>query len=121
MQVLQSRNSEAPSIEAAPENLPLAGLAEDLDRLNAEIRSLYKEALPPAVIHQISRGAREQASIGKMILHDCTLRAANGTLNPKHLANAEKWIAGVRRWMEERRVAHAVSARRKLFVIRSAR
>ncbi len=118
--LLQSRNGRA-ELALAAERDPLATLAEELDRLSGEILALYKAALPPAVIHQITRGASEQAAIGRLMLDDCMLRAAKGTLTPKHVANAEKWIGGVRRFIEKRQAAHALNTRRKLCVVRSKR
>ena len=117
MQVLlQSRENFAP---AAIENDPLSGLAEDLERLSGEILALYKATLPPAVIHQITRGASEQVAIGRLMLDDCMLRAAKGTLTPKHVANASTWISGVRKFIEKRQAAYKLNTRRKLCVVRS--
>lgn len=127
MQVLlQSRAGETGCGEedfatALPEDHALSLLAEDLGRLNIEILALYKAKLPAAVIHQITRGARDQASIAGMLLDDCILRAANGTLTTKHIANASNWIGGVRQWIEKRRAAYAVNCRRKLCVNRARR
>ncbi len=118
MQILQTRVEQADPAGAPAEVNPLTVLTEDFERLNDEIRALYKAALPPAEIHQLCRGAREQAAIGSMILHDCTLRATNGTLTPAHMANAQKWIAGVRRWIESRQNAYAANVRRKFYVIK---
>ena len=122
MQVLlQSRADETELGEAGAEGCPLIGVTQELHRLNGEIRALYKAALPPAVIHQISRGARDQALIGKMMVDDCRLRADDGTLNEAHVANAEQWIASVHSWIEKRKAVYAFNCRRKLFVIRSRR
>jgi hypothetical protein len=121
MQSLQVRVDETNPPVAVVDDSPLAALALDLEQIRAEILALYKAALPPAVIHQITRGAHEQVAIGRMMLDDCTLREANGTLNPKHLANAKRWIAGVRRYMEAREAAHGIKTRRKFYVIKSPR
>lgn len=121
MQSLQSRVDETNPAEGFAGNDPLALIAEDLERLGGEIRALYKAALPPAIIHQIARGAHEQAAIGRLMLDDCRLRSANGSLNETHLANARRWIAGVRRFMENRQTAYATGTRRKFYVIRSPR
>lgn len=119
--LLQSRAIETNRAEATGHDDPFLALTDDLDQLGEEVRALYKSDLPPAVIHQISRGAREQIAIGRLILDDCMLRAARDTLTPKHMANAEKWIAGVRNWIEKRKTAYAVNCRRKLCVVKSRR
>lgn len=121
MQSLPSRAGETNPAQDLAETDPIALLADDLERLRGEIRALYKAALPPAVIHQITRGAHEQAAIARLMLDDCMVRSANGTLNETHLANTRRWLACVRRFMESRRTAHGVSARRKFYVIRSGR
>jgi hypothetical protein len=121
VQSLQARVDETNPPVAALDDSPLATLALDLEQVRTEILALYKAALPPAIIHQITRGAHEQVAIGRMMLDDCMLREANGTLNPKHLANTKRWIAGVRRWMEARETAYGVSIRRKFYVIKSQR
>jgi hypothetical protein len=121
LQSLQARVAETNPSESGEAGCPVAALAADLDTLQTEIRSLYKAALPPAVIHQIARGAHEQFAIGRMMLDDCTLRSANGTLNQKHLANTRRWIAGVRRYMESRQTTYGTSIRRKFYVIKPAR
>jgi hypothetical protein len=107
-------------MDAAEADL-LLQISEDIERLRTEILALYTSNLPPALIHQIARGASEQAMIGRMMLHDCTLRANNGTLNPKHLANARKWNTSVRRWIEDKKAAYATGCRRKFHVVRSGR
>ena len=106
---------------ALPEDHTLNLLAEDLDRLKIEILALYKADLPPALIHLICRGARDQASIAGMLLDDCMLRAAGGTLTPKHVANVSNWIGGVRQWIERRQTAYAVNSRRKLCIAKGRR
>jgi hypothetical protein len=125
--LLHSRGDET---EAGADELPPAGLAdrhpvtllaEDFERLNIEILALYSAELPPAVIHQISRGAREQALIGEMLLADCMMHAASGTLNAAHIANTEKWISGIRGWIEKRKAVYAFNCRRKLFAMRARR
>jgi hypothetical protein len=60
-------------------------------------------------------------SIGRLMLDDCTLREESGTLTAKHVANAQKWLAGVRKFMAARQTAYAVNCRRKLCVVRSRR
>lgn len=120
MQTVQSRPYETNPADAAQPD-PLRRIAEDLELLRSEILALYSAKLPPAVIHQIVRGAHEQAMIGRMMLQDCTLRAGNGTLNPTHLANAHKWNASVRRWIEQKKAAYSTGCRRKFHVVRSAR
>ena len=97
----------------------MAALALDLDQLQSEIRALYKAALPPAIIHQITRGAHEQVAIGRMMLDDCMIRAAGEKLTPKHLANAKKWITGVRVWIEKRQALHVTGSRRKLCLVKA--
>jgi hypothetical protein len=121
MQSLLARVDETNPPIAAADDSPLAALALDLEQIRAEILALYKAALPPAIIHQITRGAHEQLAIGRMMLDDCTLREANGTLNPKHLANAKRWIAGVRLWIKNREAAYSASTRRKFYVIKPPR
>lgn len=121
MQSLQARAGETNPSVAGEAQCPVVALIVDLEKLQSEIRALYKAALPPAVIHQIARGAHEQFAIGRMMLDDCTLRSANGTLNEKHLANARRWIAGVRRFMENRQTTYGTSIRRKFYVIKPAR
>jgi hypothetical protein len=121
VQTVQSRLHETNPQADAAEADPLLRISEDIERLRAEILALYTSNLPPAVIHQIARGASEQAAIAHMMLHDCTLRANNGTLNPKHLANAHKWNASVRRWIEGKKAAYATGCRRKLHIVRSGR
>lgn len=118
MQVLQAPKRETNPAAPEAENDPLTALAEDLERLNAEILALYKAELPAALIHQITRGAREQAAIANLILDDCVMRAKRGSLNTKHIANARKWIAGARRWIEDRKVNYAANIRRKFYVIK---
>lgn len=121
MQTVQSRPYETnPQADAAQAD-PLRRIAEDLELLRSEILALYSAKLPPAVIHQIVRGAHEQAVIGRMMLQDCTLRAANGTLNPAHLANAHKWNASVRRWIAQKKSAYSTGCRRTFHVVRSTR
>lgn len=119
--LLQSGASETNRAEAAGHGDPFLALADDLDQLGEEVRALYKSELPPAMIHQISRGAREQIAIGRLMLDDCMLRAARGTLTPKHMANAGSWIAGVRSWIEKRKTDYAVNCRRKLCVVKPRR
>ena len=119
--LLQSREDETNLACAHPEHPALDRLAVDLEGLNAEIRALCKADLPAALIHRISGGAREQASIAFMMLEDCTARADDGTLTEKHIANVEKWLTGVRGWIEKRKTAYAVNCRRKLCVVRSRR
>lgn len=121
MQTVQSRLHETNPQGEGAAAAPLLRIAEDLERLRTEILALYASNLPPAVIHQIARGASEQAMIGRMMLHDCTLRANNGTLNSKHLANARKWNASVRRWIEGKKAAYATGCRRKLHIVRPGR
>lgn len=121
MQSLQALVVETNQSPANAESHPVAMLEDTLERLGSEIRDLYKAELPPAVIHQIVRGAREQAAIARMMVEDCALRQNNGTLNPKHLANARKWIAGVARWIENRQASYLSGSRRKLCIVRSAR
>ncbi|MBX3548814.1 MAG: hypothetical protein KF748_06615 [Xanthobacteraceae bacterium] len=118
MQILQAPKRETNPVAAHAAGEPLADLAADLERLNGEILALYKAELPPAVIHQITRGAREQAAIANLILDDCMMRAKRGSLNDKHIANARKWIAGARRWIEDRKVNYASNVRRKFYVIK---
>jgi hypothetical protein len=118
--LLQTRDNRAEAAAAA-EKHPLAGLAEELDQISSEILALYKAPLPPAIIHQITRGASEQVAIGRLMLDDCLLREARRTLTPKHVANAEKWITGVRQFIEKRQAAYALSTRRKLCVVKSRR
>lgn len=118
MQTIQSRLQEsAPPAEAAAAD-PLQRIAADLERLHTEILALYASDLSPAVVHQIVRGASEQTMIGRMMLQDCVLRANNGTLNAKHLANARKWNASVRRWIEDKKAAYTTGCRRKFNVVR---
>jgi hypothetical protein len=117
--LLQTRDSRTELATSAAENHPLAGLAQDLDRLSGEIRALYKAALPPALIHQITRGAAEQVAIGRLMLDDCAAREAKGTLTTKHVANASAWISGVRKFIEKRQAAHVLNTRRKLCVVKS--
>lgn len=117
MQILQSSKRETNRPAEASDG-PLADFADDLERLNAEILALYGETLPPAVIHQIAGGAREQARIGHLMLDDCLLRAESGHLNAAHVANGRKWIAGVRRWIESRKAKYASNVRRKLYIVR---
>jgi hypothetical protein len=114
---VEDTNPQAPADAACP----VETLGLDLERLHAEILALYKAKLPAAIIHQIARGAHEQAEIGRMMLDDCRHRSANGTLNDTHLANARRWIGGVRRFMENRQTTYGVSIRRKFYVIRPAR
>lgn len=121
MQSLQVRTGETNQSQSQVSADPVSLLSADLDRLHEEIRALYKAALPPAVIHKIARGAYEQAEIGGMLLDDCKLRSADGTLNEKHLANARRWLTGVRRYMQSRQTAYGTSTRRKLYLIRAGR
>jgi hypothetical protein len=120
VQSLPSRLEETNPVAAEAID-PVDILADDLEKLNGEILAVYKANLPPAIIHQIMRGAREQAAIGGMMLLDCRQRAADGKLEPKHLANARKWNAGVLRWIENRQTTYTTGSRRKLYVIRSRR
>ncbi|HRF09828.1 MAG TPA: hypothetical protein PL193_14450 [Xanthobacteraceae bacterium] len=121
MQTVQSRLYETnPQADEAQAD-PLLHMAEDVEKLRGEILALYASNLPPAVVHKIARGAQEQAAISRMMLDDCSLRANNGTLNPKHLANARKWNASVRRWIAEKKAAYASGSRRKLQIVRSSR
>lgn len=121
MQSLQVRTNETNQQRTEIAVDPLSLLSADLDRLHEEIRALYKAALPPAVIHKIARGAYEQVEIGGMMLDDCRLRSANGTLNGNHLANARRWLAGVRRYIQSRQTAYGTSTRRKLYLLRAGR
>jgi len=118
---LASRIEDTNLPETAETACPVEELGRDLDALQTEIRALYKAALPAAIIHQITRGAHEQAAIGRLMLDDCRLRAASGSLNAAHLSNTRRWIAGVRRFMENRQTTYAVSIRRKFYVIKAAR
>lgn len=119
MPTVQSPLHDAnPQAEAAEAD-PLLQISEDIERLRSEILALYASNLPPAAVHQIVRGASEQATIARMMLHDCRLRASNGTLNPKHLANARKWNMSVRRWIEDKKTAYTTGCRRKFHVVRS--
>lgn len=120
MQTVQSRLHETNQLPAA-EAGPLVQISEDTKQLQTEILSLYTSNLPPAVIHQIARGASEQAMIGRMMLQDCALRSSNGTLNSKHIANAHKWNASVRRWIEDKKAAYNSGCRRKFHLVRSGR
>jgi hypothetical protein len=128
--LLQSSRGETALLDAAEADLSrevlsgeasLALLAAELDRTEAEILALYKSGLPAALIHQIVRGAREQTALGRMLLDDCMLREAKGKLTPKHLANAQRWIGGIRDYMEKRKAAYATNCRRKLCVVRTQR
>ncbi len=121
LQTVQSWIGETNPETAAEEDEALTALAADCERLNAEILAIYKAVLPAAVIHQIARGASEQAAIGRMMLDDCVLRAEEGKLTPSHLSNARKWNASVRRWIENRKAAYTTGCRRKLILVRSAR
>jgi len=120
-QSLASRIEDTNAPDPADAPCPVEALDTDLQRLHAEILALYKAKLPAAVIHQIARGAHEQAEIGRMMLDDCRHRSANGTLNETHLANARRWIGGVRRFMENRQTTYGVSIRRKFYVMRNGR
>ncbi len=119
MQILQSSKKETNRARAEASSDPLADFAEDLERLNAEILALYREALPPAIIHQIAGGAREQAGIGHLMLDDCIMRAESGCLNATHIANGRKWVASVRAWIEGRKTKYASNVRRKLYVVKA--
>ncbi len=131
MQVLlQSRHDGTDALDARsdesvlaslPADHPLLRLQADFAQLNTEILALHTEPLPPAVIHRISRGAQEQAAFAEMMLEDCIARAEEGSLNPVHIENTQKWIAGVRRWIEYRRNEYTLRIRRKLCVVRPAR
>ncbi len=120
-QSLASRTADTNPSETAETPCPVEALGHDLERLHAEILALYTAKLPPAVIHQIARGANEQAEIGRMMLDDCRLRSTDGSLNATHLANTRRWIDGVRRFMENRQTTYGVSIRRKFYVIRNGR
>lgn len=117
MQRLQARHAET-TLPVSEETDPLTLLAIDFEKLDHEIRSLYKAPLPPAIIHQICRAAREQQTIGQMMLDDCQLRAANRTLNDTHLKNLKRWLAGVRRFIEQRQTTYSASIRRKFYLIK---
>lgn len=121
MQSLQVRTGETNQPRTEMTADPVTLLSADLDLLHEEIRALYKAALPPAVIHKIARGAYEQAEIGSMMLDDCRLRSTDGTLNGNHLANARRWLAGVRRYIQSRQTAYGTSTRRKLYLLRADR
>lgn len=120
MQSVQVREAET-NLAAAAQSDPVAVLAADLEAIRSEIRALYKAPLSAAAIHQIVRGAQEQSAIARMMLDDCVIRAANGSLNEKHLANARRWLAGIRRFMENRQAAYTTGVRRKFYVIKTPR